>query len=128
MLLEEVDQIIKARRIKLEEIKRIADEDDIGPALVAITNKLTANSSAVKIEPAHFEALFQEQLKKYDGYKRLVKEETATQEDLLFAIQVNTLFCMKAVRFFWPQYRADMFSLNFHPLGNKQGLCCLKKE
>ncbi|GJJ71973.1 programmed cell death 6-interacting protein [Entomortierella parvispora] len=87
MLLEEVDQIIKARRIKLEEIKRIADEDDIGPALVAITNKLTANSSAVKIEPAHFEALFQEQLKKYDGYKRLVKEETATQEDLLFAIQ-----------------------------------------
>ncbi|KAF9569935.1 pH-response regulator protein palA/rim20 [Mortierella alpina] len=87
MLLEEVDQMIKARRIKLEEIKRIADEDDIGPALVAITNKLTANSSAVKIEPAHFEALFQEQLKKYDGYKRLVKEETATQEDLLMAIQ-----------------------------------------
>ncbi|KAF9181542.1 pH-response regulator protein palA/rim20 [Haplosporangium sp. Z 767] len=87
MLLEEVDQIIKARRIKLEEIKRIADEDDIGPALVAITNKLTANSSAVKIEPAHFEALFQEQLKKYDGYKQMVKEETTTQEDLLMAIQ-----------------------------------------
>ncbi|KFH63495.1 hypothetical protein MVEG_10904 [Podila verticillata NRRL 6337] len=87
MLLEEVDQMIKARRIKLEEIKRIADEDDIGPSLVAITNKLTATSSAVKIEPAHFEALFQEQLKKYDGYKRLVKEETATQEDLLMAIQ-----------------------------------------
>ncbi|CAO3564907.1 unnamed protein product [Mortierella alpina] len=87
MLLEEVDQMIKARRIKLEEIKRIADEDDIGPALVAITNKLTANSSAVKIEPAHFEALFQEQLRKYDGYKKLVKEETATQEDLLMAIQ-----------------------------------------
>lgn len=89
MLLEEVDQMIKARRIKLEEIKRIADEDDIGPSLVAITNKLTATSSAVKIEPAHFEALFQEQLKKYDGYKRLVKEETATQEDLLMAIQVS---------------------------------------
>ncbi|KAI7827435.1 BRO1-like domain-containing protein [Gamsiella multidivaricata] len=87
MLLEEVDQMIKARRIKLEEIKRIADDDDIGPALVAITNKLTANSSAMKIEPAHFEALFQEQLKKYDGYKRLVKEETAAQEDLLMAIQ-----------------------------------------
>ncbi|KAK3837389.1 MAG: BRO1-like domain-containing protein [Linnemannia gamsii] len=87
MLLEEVDQMIKARRIKLDEIKRIADEDDIGPALVSITNKLTANSSAVKIEPAHFEALFQEQLKKYDGYKRLVKEETATQEDLMEAIQ-----------------------------------------
>ncbi|KAF9429235.1 pH-response regulator protein palA/rim20 [Entomortierella beljakovae] len=87
MLLEEVDQMIRARRIKLEEIKRIADEDDINPALVEITNKLTANSSAVKIDPAHFEALFQEQLKKYDGYKRLVKEETATQEDLLMAIQ-----------------------------------------
>ncbi|KAF9114815.1 pH-response regulator protein palA/rim20 [Mortierella sp. AM989] len=87
MLLEEVDQMIRARRIKLEEVRRMADEDDIGPALVAITNKLTANSSAVKIEPAHFEALFQEQLKKYDGYKRLVKEETATQEDLLMAIQ-----------------------------------------
>ncbi|KAI1295074.1 pH-response regulator protein palA/rim20 [Mortierella claussenii] len=87
MLLEEVDQMVKARRIKLEEIKRIADEDDIGPALVAITNKLTANSSAVKIEPAHFEALFQEQLKKYGGYKRLVKEKTAIQEDLLMAIQ-----------------------------------------
>lgn len=91
MLLEEVDQMIKARRIKLEEIKRIADEDDIGPALVSITNKLTANSSAIKIEPAHFEALFQEQLKKYDGYKRLVKEETATQEDLMEAIQVIPL-------------------------------------
>ncbi|KAF8984474.1 pH-response regulator protein palA/rim20 [Entomortierella lignicola] len=87
MLLEEVDQMIRARRIKLEEVRRMADEDDIGPSLVAITNKLTANSSAVKIEPAHFEALFQEQLKKYDGYKRLVKEETATQEDLLMAIQ-----------------------------------------
>ncbi|KAF9396360.1 pH-response regulator protein palA/rim20 [Podila verticillata] len=91
MLLEEVDQMIKARRIKLEEIKRIADEDDIGPSLVAITNKLTATSSAVKIEPAHFEALFQEQLKKYDGYKRLVKEETATQEDLLMAIQASEI-------------------------------------
>jgi len=88
VLLEEVDQMIKARRIKLEEIKRIADEDDIGPALVSITNKLTANSSAVKIEPAHFEALFQEQLKKYDGYKRLVKEETATQKDLMEALEV----------------------------------------
>ncbi|KAG0100609.1 pH-response regulator protein palA/rim20 [Podila epicladia] len=92
MLLEEVDQMIKARRIKLEEIKRIADEDDIGPSLVAITNKLTATSSAVKIEPAHFEALFQDQLKKYDGYKRLVKEETATQEDLLMAIQFHRDF------------------------------------
>ncbi|KAF9973737.1 pH-response regulator protein palA/rim20 [Actinomortierella ambigua] len=87
MLLEEVDQMIKARRIKLEEIKRIADEDDIGPALVEITNKLTANSSAVKIEPAHFEAVFQEQLRKYDGYKRLVKEETVAQDDLLAALQ-----------------------------------------
>lgn len=115
MLLEEVDQIIKARRIKLEEIKRIADEDDIGPALVAITNKLTANSSAVKIEPAHFEALFQEQLKKYDGYKRLVKEETATQEDLLFAIQVYTLLCMNTTRFFCLLCRTDRFSFTFHP-------------
>ncbi|KAF9581619.1 pH-response regulator protein palA/rim20 [Lunasporangiospora selenospora] len=92
LLLEEVDQMIKARRIKLDEIKRMADEDDIGPALVDITNKLTANSSAVKIDPAHFEALFQEQLKKYDGYKRLVKEETATQEDLLEAIQFHRDF------------------------------------
>ncbi|KAF9913213.1 pH-response regulator protein palA/rim20 [Lobosporangium transversale] len=93
MLLEEADQMIKARRIKLDEVKRIADEDDIGPSLVAITNKLTANSSAVKIEPAHFEAHFQEQLKKYDGYKALVKEETAAQEDLLMAIQeINKAF------------------------------------
>ncbi|KAF8923241.1 pH-response regulator protein palA/rim20 [Dissophora ornata] len=92
-LMEEGDGIIKARRIKMEEIKRLADEDDIGPALAAITNRLTANSSAVKIEPAHFEALFQEQLRKYDGYKRMIREEKATQDDLLNAIQeTNTLF------------------------------------
>ncbi|KAF9426909.1 pH-response regulator protein palA/rim20, partial [Podila epigama] len=87
LLLEEAEGMIKGRRIKLEEVKRMADEDDIGPALVAITNKLTASSSAVKIEPAHFEALFQERLKKYDGYKKLVREETVTQEHLLMALE-----------------------------------------
>ncbi|KAF9937896.1 pH-response regulator protein palA/rim20 [Modicella reniformis] len=93
-LMEEVDPTLHARRIKFEEVKRIGEEDDIFPALLNITNNLTAKSSAVKIDVAHFEPHFQEELKKkYGGYKQLAVDEEKSQKEFLMAIdEMNKAF------------------------------------
>ncbi|KAL1921126.1 uncharacterized protein VTP21DRAFT_10842 [Calcarisporiella thermophila] len=85
-LLEQVDQMIKRRKSKMEELRKLAEMDDIGPALIRETAKLTSNSPTVKIEPAQFEDLFEEQLKKYEPFRRGLKEEEEQQEKLLATI------------------------------------------
>jgi len=93
-LVDEVDPILHAREIKLSDLKRTFEVDDIFPQLLKITNQLTAKSSAVKIDLAHFEPTFQEELRsKYGGFKQLAEDEETTQKELLEAIiSMNRLF------------------------------------
>ncbi|CAG8453324.1 9142_t:CDS:10 [Racocetra fulgida] len=80
---------IGERNKNIEEIKKVSNLDDIGPKLLKEAAKITANGTAIKIEPAHFEELFIEELKKYDKYLELVQSETENQEKLLSNIEVN---------------------------------------
>lgn len=93
-LLEEVDPMLNARRVRFLEVKKTAEEDDIFPELLKIINQLTAKSSAFKIDLAHFEPLFQDELKKkYSGFKKLAEDEYETQNELLTAIdETNKAF------------------------------------
>ncbi|CAG8593435.1 9056_t:CDS:10, partial [Scutellospora calospora] len=81
---------IGVRKKTEEEVKKVSNLDDIGPILLKEAAKITANGTAIKIEPAHFEELFDEELKKYDKFKDFVKSETENQEKLLNHIQELT--------------------------------------
>ncbi|CAG8441901.1 126_t:CDS:10 [Dentiscutata heterogama] len=74
---------IGERNKTIEEVKKISNLDDIGPKLLKEAAKITANGTAIKIEPAHFEELFIEEMKKYDNFLVFVQRETENQEKLL---------------------------------------------
>ncbi|CAG8477414.1 9472_t:CDS:10, partial [Racocetra persica] len=86
-LINEAHANIGERNKTIEEIKKVSNLDDIGPKLLKEAAKITANGTAIKIEPAHFEELFSEELKKYDKYLELVQRETENQEKLLSNIE-----------------------------------------
>ncbi|CAG8771595.1 1925_t:CDS:2, partial [Ambispora leptoticha] len=86
-LINEAHANIGERNKNIEEIKKVSNLDDIGPKLLKEAAKITANGTAIKIEPAHFEELFIEELKKYDKYLELVQSETENQEKLLSNIE-----------------------------------------
>ncbi|CAG8795111.1 17148_t:CDS:10, partial [Dentiscutata erythropus] len=82
-LVNEAHANIVERNKTIEEVKKISNLDDIGPKLQKEAAKITANGTAIKIEPAHFEELFIEEMKKYDNYLVFVQRETENQEKLL---------------------------------------------
>ncbi|RIB01840.1 BRO1-like domain-containing protein [Gigaspora rosea] len=86
-LINEAHANIGERNKTIEEIKKVSNLDDIGPKLLKEAAKITANGTAIKIEPAHFEELFIEELKKYDKFLVFVQREVENQEKLLSHIQ-----------------------------------------
>ncbi|CAG8511892.1 16671_t:CDS:10 [Acaulospora morrowiae] len=68
----------------IQEVKKTADLDDIGPILLKEAAKITAtHGTATKIEPAQFEDLFNEQMKRYDKFLELTNKESERQEKIL---------------------------------------------
>ncbi|CAI2168502.1 19233_t:CDS:10 [Funneliformis geosporum] len=68
-LINQSFQITRECETKIQEVKKTADLDDIAPILLKEAAKITsASNTSIKLEPAHFEDLFNEQLKKYDKY------------------------------------------------------------
>ncbi|CAG8808105.1 36878_t:CDS:10, partial [Gigaspora margarita] len=86
-LINEAHAKIGERNKTIEEIKKVSNLDDIGPKLLKEAAKITANGTAIKIEPAHFEELFIEELKKYDKFLAFMQREAENQEKLLNHIQ-----------------------------------------
>ncbi|ORX79707.1 BRO1-domain-containing protein [Basidiobolus meristosporus CBS 931.73] len=84
-LLYEMDEKMKARKKLVAEVRGFAEQDDIGPSLLRATVAISANASSpiVNIETSHFEDLFSQELRKYEHYLELVKEESVAQEELL---------------------------------------------
>jgi len=67
----------------------------IGPILRRKAAEITSNSIAVQIQPASFEELFTEQLKKYDKFREMITTEEKKQEKLLKCIRVCiTYYCI----------------------------------
>ncbi|RUP46362.1 hypothetical protein BC936DRAFT_147042 [Jimgerdemannia flammicorona] len=92
-MLERVDGMIRERKDRVEEVRRVSEADDISPALLHQAALLTSNSPTVKIEPAQFEDLFTTHLQKYEDFRKIVMLDEARQEKLLQEItETNTEF------------------------------------
>ncbi|CAG8560890.1 7713_t:CDS:10 [Diversispora eburnea] len=84
----EAYNFMRDRQNTIQEVKKTADLDDIGPILLREAARITTTSgTSTKIEPAQFEELFTEQLKKYDRFLELIQQETERQNRVLIYIR-----------------------------------------
>lgn len=82
-LVVEMQEHRKIRKVIKDQAKRVSNSDDISPALLKKAAELTAKSPVIKIDPAQFEDLFVENLRKYDTFLMKVDEEDEKQGQLL---------------------------------------------
>ncbi|KAI9307772.1 BRO1-like domain-containing protein [Cunninghamella echinulata] len=82
-LVMEMQDHRKIRKGIKDQAKRVSNSDDISPALLKKAAELTAKSPVIKIDPAQFEDLFVENLRKYDTFLMKVDEEDEKQGQLL---------------------------------------------
>lgn len=87
-MLEDLDDLIAARRRTLDDAKRAAEDDDIRPLVMEEQHAFSSKSSE-KIEAAHFEDLFQKQLGNYNFYRDTLAGNERRQTDLLHRIAVR---------------------------------------
>ncbi|KAI8323652.1 BRO1-domain-containing protein [Martensiomyces pterosporus] len=82
--------VMRRERLKsIEKLKRIANEDDITPALTEEMQRLAAQSSTpiLQFELHQFEDLFAQRLDKYTSWKTYIEEEREAQTELLDSIR-----------------------------------------
>ncbi|KAF7721506.1 pH-response regulator protein palA/rim20, partial [Apophysomyces ossiformis] len=82
-LVEEMQQQLAKRRVITERAKNASNADDISPALLKKAAQLTAKSPIVKIDPAQFEELFTEELRKYDEFLMEIDNQEVRQTQML---------------------------------------------
>lgn len=87
-MLEDLDDIIAARKRTVDDAKRTMQTDDIRPLVLRKTGEMTT-SSGDKLETSMFEDLFQEELRKYSFYKDTLSGNERKQDDLLARIAVS---------------------------------------
>ncbi|KAI8382983.1 BRO1-like domain-containing protein [Blakeslea trispora] len=76
---EEMNKSIRARKDLIEQAKKTSNADDISAALLKKAAELTSKSPIVKIEPAQFEDMFIEELRKYDPFIMAVDQQDEQQ-------------------------------------------------
>lgn len=92
-LLNEVSQLESRRRRQIGKIREKAKNDDINQVILVETARLERDFPMQKIEPAHFEDLFQERLEIYDEDKDAIKSESSEQDALAAQLkEANTAF------------------------------------
>ncbi|KAG0136720.1 pH-response regulator protein palA/RIM20 [Tuber indicum] len=86
--LNEISRLESRRRRKIESLREKAKADDITSAILAEAARLERESPLQKLEPVHFEPLFESRLAaKYDGENTLLKEEAEVQKDIISRTQ-----------------------------------------
>lgn len=93
-LMDEMDEHLVMRRQIIDKAKRISNADDISPALLKKAAQLTAKSPVIKIDPAQFEELFAEELRKYDDLLMQIDQQDERQGQILRELaQVHQEYC-----------------------------------
>ncbi|CDH53916.1 ph signal transduction protein [Lichtheimia corymbifera JMRC:FSU:9682] len=93
-LMDEMDEHLVMRRQITDKAKRISNADDISPALLKKAAQLTAKSPVIKIDPAQFEELFAEELRKYDDLLMQIDQQDERQNQILRELaQVHQEYC-----------------------------------
>lgn len=87
-MLEELDDLIAARRRAVEEARAAVRADNIRPLVMKQLGELQARSSE-KVEAAQFEHLFEKELQKYSFYRDTLAGNERRQQELLQKINVS---------------------------------------
>ena len=91
--LNEVNLLESRRRKQITKVREKAQHDDINRAILAETARLERDFPMQKIEPAHFEDIFQERLERYDEDRSYIASERSAQDKLLAEIkELNNTF------------------------------------
>ncbi len=81
--LDQLQKILRARSDMIDQFKELSKKDDIGPKLLAAA----ANGKNVGLDTADSEALFKEELKKYDTLKQNIAGSMDAQRGLMDQIR-----------------------------------------
>ena len=92
-ILNEVNQVESRRRRHVARVREKAKFDDVNKALLVETARLEREFPMQKIEPAHFEDLFDQRLEHYDEDIKFVVSEASSQQQLVSQIKdANSTF------------------------------------
>jgi programmed cell death 6-interacting protein len=86
--LEELDDRIVHRANLVNEARAMAEKDDIRPEVIKEASRL-AHGGSGDVQTEWFEEMFERALGKYEGLKKEITAEMASQETLLEAIRVS---------------------------------------
>ena len=86
MLLEKLDDLAKAREDLAARVSRLADSDDITSRILKAASGM---EQWVNVQPAMFEDILDEELSKFDKFRRQLEDDAQKQGELLEAVRVS---------------------------------------
>ena len=86
VLLEKLDDLMNARAELVAKVNRLTTADDITPRVLKAAS---AMEQWVNVQPAMFEDILDEELAKYNKFRRQLEEDEKKQASLLAAIKVS---------------------------------------
>ncbi|KAI0787643.1 pH-response regulator [Fomes fomentarius] len=84
VLLEKLDDLSKSREELVARVNRLAASDDITPRVLKAAS---AMEQWINVQPAMFEDILDEELSKYDRFRRQLEDDERKQDELLAAVR-----------------------------------------
>lgn len=106
VLLESLDDVIRARAQYVERAERLADADDIGPRILKVA---AGFERWTDVKPAIFNDVSDEELAKYDKFIQGIDEGRGKQDELLDEIKV---WCLVPAFSWYTQITASRPEIN----------------
>ena len=86
VLLEKLDDLMNARAELVAKVNRLTTADDITPRVLKAAS---AMEQWVNVQPAMFEDILDEELSKFDKFRRQLEDDAQKQGELLEAVRVS---------------------------------------
>jgi programmed cell death 6-interacting protein len=88
VLLEQLDDLVRDRNQMVLRAKRLADADDIS---VRIVKEAAGLERWAEVQPSMFEDTLDQELAKYDKFRRDIEDSAARQSELLESLKESVL-------------------------------------
>jgi programmed cell death 6-interacting protein len=88
VLLEQLDDLVRDRNQLVLRAKRLADADDIS---VRIVKEAAGLERWAEVQPSMFEDTLDQELAKYDKFRRDIEDSAARQSELLESLKESVL-------------------------------------
>jgi len=100
VLLEQLDDLTRARQQLVSRSQRLADADDVQPRILKAAE---AVERWVEVHPSMFEDVLDEEMAKFEKFRADIDEGAGKQADLLKNLKALFFFCAPLV----PSYLSD---------------------